>query len=184
MIYHLTDFTAPFIEPEKDIIEAVSFLYSLLTPGGSIFIVYAANPDGLAIENLSEKYFRVSYPDKPYADNLNAIYAARNNLLGPNGSIADELVKRFPETKPRLQSDLRPTHFFARSIADMAVIALAGELCSSDWNPFELEKLQFCWDHLVAYPQEFGLKKETRDVPQKGFWRADEPQVIAIITKQ
>jgi hypothetical protein len=41
MIYHLTDFTMPQIDPESDIIDAVSFLYGLLVPGGSLFIVYA-----------------------------------------------------------------------------------------------------------------------------------------------
>ncbi len=183
MIYHLTDFTASSVDPEKDIIDAVSYLYEQLAPGGSIFLVYAANPGGLAIENLAEKYFRSAYPNDIYADNLVSIYEARNKLLGPEGTIASELLNRFPQTNPLLKSELRECHFFARSIADMGVIGLAGELCSSDNKPFDLAKLKFCWDYLVQHPEEVGLLKEERDVPQKGFWRADEPQVIAIITK-
>ncbi len=183
MIYHLTDFTAPSIDPEKDLIDALSFLYGRLAVGGSIFIVYASNPEGRAIENLSEEYFRSAHPRQPYADNLNAIYMARNKLLGPKGSIAAALAERFPHTKPTLHSELRSTHFYARSIADMAVIALAGELCPSDSELFDLSKIRFCWDRLIEHPERYGLRKETRAVSQKGLWRADEPQVIAMITK-
>lgn len=186
MIYHLTDFTLPQIDPEADIIDAISFLYGLLAPGGSLFVVYAdlLDHDGdKAVCGLAEAYFRERYPDDYFADHLVEIYKARNNLLGPNGSIGRHLERRFPNTRPKLESERRKTHFFGESIADIAVLGLATELCSSDKEKFDLAKLQFCLDYVLRYPESFGLEKEGADVPQKGRWRANEPQVIAILTK-
>lgn len=186
MIYHLTDFTHEHIQPKEDLIEAFSFLYGLLAPGGTIFIAYAdllENEGSEAICGIAEKYFRHFYPNNYYADNLISIYKSRNELLGPNGSISDILAERFPGTKPTLRSELRMCHFFGKSIDDLAVLALATELCPPDNNRFAIEKLEFCFDYMMHNPGKFGLQKENKDVPQKGLWRGNEPHVIAIITK-
>lgn len=187
MIYHLTDFTMPLVQPEQDLIAALSFLYSLLAPNGKIFIVYAdllARQQELAVCSLAEKYFRHFYPQDPYAENLIAIYAARNALLGPQGSIARLLAERFPHTNPSFYAERQPTHFFGRSIADIAALALAGELCPSNEVSFEVEKLKFCYQYILQHSDSLDLQKEKRDVPQKGFWRANEPQVVAVIRKE
>lgn len=187
MIYHLTDFKNPKINPEKDLIDAISFLYGCLIPGGSIFIVYADlldSPEGGAVCGLAEKYFRQKYPHECYADNLVSIYKARNHLLGPKGTIANILSKHYPKTSPKLKSVRRKSHFFGKSIEDIAVLALATELCPSDSNQFDLSKLQFCLDYIKQNPERIGLVKEEGNVPQKGLWRADEPEVIASITKE
>jgi SAM-dependent methyltransferase len=187
MIYHLTDFTDPKIYPETDLIEAISFLYGLLAPHGSIFIVYADlldSPKGEAVCGMGEKFFRQKYPKESYADNLISIYQARNALLGPNGSITDYLEQRYPDTKPKLDSFWRQCYFFGESIEDVAVLALAAELCPSNNDPFDLSKLQFCLEYITNYPERFNLQKEVRNVPQKGLWRANEPQIIATITKE
>lgn len=187
MIYHLTDFTQAQINPEKDLIDAITFLYDLLAPKGSIFIVYADlldSPQGEAVCGMAEKYFRQHYPQSPFADNLQSIYKARNQLLGPNGSIHQVLAKHFPNTIPALHSQRRVSHFFGKSPEEIAVLGLATELCPSDNKPFNLSKLQFCLDYVAHYPERIGLQKEERDVPQRGLWRADEPQVIAIIKKE
>ena len=147
MIYHLTDFTQQNIQPEKDIIDAFSFLYGLLAPGGSIFIAYADllnSETEVAVCGLAEKYFRKFYPKEHYADNLIAIYKARNKILGPNGLIKKYLTEQFPEINISFQSERRMCHFFGKSKADIAVLALATELCSSDSHLFDLKKLQFC----------------------------------------
>jgi len=71
MIYHLTNFTCKNIKPEEDLIEALSFLYGLLAPGGSIFVAYADLLDsasGTAVCGLAEKYFRHSYPNGNSSD--------------------------------------------------------------------------------------------------------------------
>lgn len=186
MIYHLTDFTQPQITPKEDIINAISFLYSLLKPNGSIFIVYADlldHPQGGALCGLAEKYFRQKLPQQPYADHLVAIYKARNQLLGPGGSIAKHLLQRFPKTQPLLKSERHPCHFFGESQADIAVMAMATELCPSDTKPFDISKLKFCLDYVLHHPEQIGLEVETGNIPQKGLWRANEPQVISIITK-
>lgn len=185
MIYHLTDFMTAHIHPETDLIEAVSFLYGLLAPGGSIFIVYAdllPNAKGEAICSLGEKFFRQRYPKESFADNMLAIDQARNKLLGPNGTIADILHKRFPKTHPTLHSERKLSHFFGDTVEDLAVLALAAELCPSDNKPFDLSKLQFCFDYITRNAERVGLQKEQRDVPQKGMWRANEPQILATIT--
>lgn len=186
MIYHLTDFTTPQIDPENDIIEAISFLYELLTPGASLFIVYAdllGHAHTKAVCSMAEMYFREKYPHDYFADHLVSIYKARNHLLGPKGQIETDLKKRFPYTRPKLTSELRKTHFFGESVADIAVLGLATELCLANKDKFELAKLQFCLDYVSRHPESIGLVKETGNVPQKGYWRANEPQVIATLTK-
>ena len=75
-------------------------------------------------------------------------------------------------------------HFFGESKADIAVLALATELCSSDSREFDLTKLQFCLDYVARHPHQIGLQKEVGNVTQKGLWRANEPHVIAIIKKE
>lgn len=187
MIYHLTDFTHLHIHPQDDLMEALSFLYGLLAPGGSLFVAYAdllENEDGEAICGMAERYFRHFYPSDRYADNLIAIYKARNELLGPGGSISTILAKRFPDTTPTLTLERRMCHFFGESIADLAVLGLATELCPADHNLFDTKKLQFCFDYLTDYADRMGVQKESRDVPQKGLWRGNEPHVIAIITRE
>lgn len=186
MIYHLTDFTMPQIDPESDIIDAISFLYGLLAPGGSLFIVYADLSDhanNKAACGLAEAFFREKYPKKHFADHLVSIYRARNQLLGTEGNIEMHLKKRFPHTMPKLKSELRKTHFFGQSIADIGVLCLATELCSSNKDKFDLTKLQFCFDYVSHYPEKIGLEKETGNVPQRGYWRANEPQVITTLTR-
>lgn len=187
MIYHLTNFTAPKIKPEVDIIEAFSFLYGLLAPGGNIFIVYAdllENAQGEAVCGLSEKYFRKNDTQGKIADNLLSIYKARNQLLGPEGTICEHLKNRFPETNPKMISQRHHTHFFGETVADIGVMGLAGELCPSNDEKFDIDKLKFCLNYVSEKPERFHLQKEQGEVPQKGLWRANEPQVIAVITKE
>lgn len=186
MIYHLTDFTQPEIDAENDLIKAISFLYGLLTPGGSLFLVYADlldSPQGEAVCGIAEKFFRAKYPHAPFADHLRSIYQARNQLLGPGGSITHFLSQRYPKTTPRLYSEKKESHFFGKTKEDIAVLALATELCVADDHLFDLTKLEFCLDYVSRYPERIHLQKETREVPQKGYWRANEPQIIATITK-
>lgn len=187
MIYHLTQFEQEIIDPEKDLIEAMSFLYGRLTPGGSIFIVYADlldSPNGEAVCGMAEKYFRHRYPEARFADNLVTIYKARNDMLGPQGQICKFLKQRYPDTNPILHSERKESHFFGETVADIAVLGLATELCPSDRNKFDLTKLEFCLDYVTKHPDRIGLQKEEGNVPQKGMWRAKEPEVIAVITKQ
>lgn len=187
MIYHLTDFANPKINAEMDLIEAISFLYGLLKPEGSIFIVYADLLDsrnGEAVCGMAEKYFRQKYPNDCLADNLVSIYSARNRLLGPDGSICGHLSQRYPNTKPKLHSERRQTHFFGETVEDIAVLGLATELCPSNSETFDLTKLQFCLDYVSRYPERIGLHKVKNDTPHKGMWCANEPQVMATITKK
>lgn len=186
MIYHLSDFVQPDVKPEQDLETAVSFLYDRLAPGGSIFICYADLSDGEwgeAVCGMAEKYFRNHFPQSHYADNLVAIYRARNSLLGPNGTIGTRLAERFPDTKPEVQAEWRMCHFFGETIADIAVLGLATELCSVDNDLFDLDKLRFCLDYVLRNGNRMGLTIEQRDVPQRGLWRAFEPHVMSVITK-
>jgi hypothetical protein len=187
MIYHLTNFTNPLVNPEADLIYAISFLYGLLAPTGTLLIIYADlldRPNKEAVCGLAEKFFRYKYPDEPFADNLRAIYKARNQLLGPDGSVCNALIQRYPHTKPKLVSERSESHFFGKTIEDIAVLAHATELCPSNSEEFDIAKLQFCLDYISKYPERIGLQKEEKNVPQKGMWRANEPQIVAAITKE
>ena len=73
--------------------------------------------------------------------------------------------------------------FFWRIHSGYSCLALATELCSSNTHIFDLEKLKFCLDFVAKYPQSIGLQKETRNIPQKGHWMANEPHVITMIQK-
>lgn len=55
---------------------------------------------------------------------------------------------------------------------------------NSDKSAFDTTKLQFCLNHVLQNSSQIGLQKEVGNVPQKGLWRANEPHVIAIITKE
>lgn len=133
---------------------------------------------------LAEKYFRYFYPREHYEDNLISIYKVRNRILGVNGLIGQYLAERIPDAKCSFKSECRMCHFFGESKADVAVLALATELCSSDSHTFDLAKLQFCLNYIAQHPDKIGLQKEEGHLPQKGLWRANEPHVIAVITKQ
>lgn len=186
MLYHLTDFTQAHIDPAGDLIEAFSFLYGLLAKGGTIFIVYAdllSSGQKEAVGCIGEHYFRQLYPEDSLADHLRALYQARNQLLGPGGSLPAILADRYPSSTPILHAQRHNTHFFGKSIADIAALALLGELCPSNSEIFELNKLQFCFDYILRFPKRIGLQKEEGAVPQRGMWRANQPQVLAMLNK-
>lgn len=183
MIYFLTDFMDENIHPREDLIEAFSFLYELLAPGGSIFVAYA-DLEYESVASLTDKYLRTLFPNEKYADNLESIFRARNEVLGPNGTIAHELQKRFPGTKPILHSKWRMCHFFGESAADIAALGLISELNSFNEEKFDMRKLRFCLDYIMQNPDHVGLKIEDGPVPQRGLWRTNQPHITAIITKQ
>lgn len=186
MIYHLTDFTKEHVNPEADLIQAVTFLYGLLAPGGSIFIVYADlldGPNGEADCGMAEKYFRHAFPFKNYADNLIKIYKARNSLLGPGGKIGVILKEKFPDSRPEHYAERQETHLFGKTLADISVLGLATELCPANHEKFDLSKLQFCLDYVTNHRERLGVCKEEGNVPQRGLWRVREPQILCTITK-
>jgi len=100
---------------------------------------------------LGDFFFRAYYPDKPFADNLKDIYKARNHLLGLHGTITPILEKQFPKSKPGLSSERRTTHFFGDSIADIAVLALATELCPSEHKVLFFETTTLAWNLLYLF---------------------------------
>ena len=106
-----------------------------MAPGGSIFIVYAdlaESSEGEADCGMAMKYFQEKYLHKPFADNLRLIYQTRNQLLGTHGSVVKHLAQRYPNSKAQLTSVRKKSHFFGKSKEDIAVLAMATELCSSD----------------------------------------------------
>ncbi|MBA3957978.1 MAG: class I SAM-dependent methyltransferase [Parachlamydiaceae bacterium] len=186
MIYHLTDFTQKAINPKKDLIDMINYLYGLLAPGGSLLIIYAdllPSEQHEAVCSLGYHYFKRMFPNEHFADNLKAIYQARNDLLGLNGSIATHLKEKYPSTNPTLRSERKESHFFSDSIADMAVLAMATELCPSNKEPFDPAKIEFCFEYLSHNPEKVFLQIEQENVPQKGMWRGSEPQILSVIVK-
>lgn len=185
MIYHLTDFTQPNSDPFQDLIEAVSFMYAQLAPGGTIFLAYsdlASHNDMTPICGIAVDYYENKCKNKSFAENLRKIYNARNELLA-NGQISAELNKQYPQWTAKHFSYRQPSYFFADTIADLGAAALAAELCESNENLFDIQKLEFCIEEILRNPSRIGLIQETRNIPQKGMWRANEPQVISIIIK-
>lgn len=180
MLYHLTDFHLPCIHPEQDLLDMVSFMYGLLREGGAVFLAYADLEQGLVGEVETAWYARAR-PARPEVGNLRKTYAARNRLL-KEGHALLELARRFPRTRPTLESHLVEGHLFSQTLPDMAALCLVGELLEVDDEPFDMSVLEFAVDYLETDPRRRGLVREHQG-PRQGMWRADQPQVVTIIRK-
>lgn len=179
MIYHLTDFTVKNPAPEQDLINAIQFMYSMLKPGGKIFLVYA-DLAAAVVGKATIAYYQQTNP--AYAKNLERIYTARNELIN-KGGILQSLITLEPAYHPTLQSTYQSSYLFGNSIEDIGAMCLIGELVAATDEIFDLNILKFCLNFVKEHPAEIGLCREERDVLQRGMYRCDEPQVVCVIEK-
>jgi len=181
MIYFITDFKQSNLVPEDDIKNFLKFIYKILDVDGSIFLVYASSES--CTQRMSISYFAsesIKYPN--FYNNLRNILNTRNLLLR-DGGIAEYLNSQYPEYSCSLESHTTEGYFYGKSKFDLAAMLMAGEMVESNDEIFYLEKLKFSLHNLEKHPVAFGLQMEMGDVPQKGMWRVNQQQVIAIIKK-
>ncbi|CAG8690555.1 12396_t:CDS:2 [Funneliformis caledonium] len=200
VINYLVDINSPSIDPSNDIISFSKFLYSLLKPGGTIYFAHYNILGSL------------SFDDKEIFQKAQQIISSRNSLLF-EGEIIDhlhslelnefevdddsddatsfEIHKRKVKTIPTFNSYSLPSSFYARSLADMAVLLLAGQLTDVNEGRFDTKLL----DDVLRQVKEaaltpvgmnekkrFGLTRCLRGGEM--VWKVDFPLIISIIRKE
>lgn len=180
MIYHLTDWQDFNQDPVKHLEEMVAFAYSLLKPGGRLFLVYADQEH--AMSGRAGLYYYRTRGDRRLEKNLVRLYRARNQLFA-EGGISLALTRLFPNSTPTVTSHLLASCFYGRKRADLAAMALVGEMISADNQPFDTEKLVACAEYFELQGHEVGLTREESAGPRQGMWRANQPQIATIIQR-
>ncbi len=180
MIYHLTDWQDSNQDPVKHLEEMVAFAYSLLKPGGRIFLVYADQEH--AMSGRAGLYYYRKRGDQRLEKNLVRLYRARNQLFA-EGGVGLALSRLFPNNTPTVKSHLLASCFYGRDPADLAAMALVGEMISADNEPFDTEKLVAAAEYFERHGDEVGLTRENDPGPRQGMWRANQPQIATIIQR-
>ena len=182
MIYHLTAFKAELpIDPKKDLVSAISFLFERLAPGGKIFLVYADQE--FSTTGQAAKYYYSQNPSgSKMLENLKAIWAARRELLKDQG-IQSVLEQRFPKDKVIVNALSTPSCIFGKTIEDIAVMCITGELGESDESSFDDKKLLTCLEFVNLQGDRIGLTQENSDPRRLGMWRSNQPQVVVTIER-
>lgn len=179
MIYHLTSFaTEAPIDPARDIADLLRALYAKLAPGGTLFLVYADQTRSMG-GRIGYRFFEQR--SRTYARHLREIWNARNRLLR-GGEAAGLLDAAHPGARCELRCVETPSRFFARSLEELAILSLTGELGTADKAPFDLSKAESAYATLVGEGAEMGVRTETEG-PRKGMVGGNQPQVICEIRK-
>ncbi|CAG8703063.1 7816_t:CDS:2, partial [Acaulospora morrowiae] len=185
--YLRTDFKKPNIDPKQDIIKFITFSYGLLKPGGAIYIAFLDMSSAFA--SLACKFYEEIVGDFETPKRISQTIKARNELLY-EGNILEFLLgdaEQKEKTRPKLISHRSPSGFFARTLSDMAVLALS-ELLEIGDSKFDKRALDFMITQLklaVRTPGEkkpFGLTKCIRG--GENVWRVDHSLIICVIRKE
>ncbi|KAF0392558.1 methyltransferase domain-containing protein [Gigaspora margarita] len=177
----------PRSNPSKDIIDFVKFVYGQLKPGGAIFVTYLDLESEFS--QVNSEYFK-GKDDRVTTERIEEIIKARKELLY-NGTIVDHL-KQDKNTCPKVESHKLSTFYYAKSLADVAVMSLDGGFLKYDKNKFDFDHLQFVLDKIknVANGEvrnrgdkrPFGLCKAERG--RDPLWRVESLQYACVIRKE
>lgn len=185
MIYHLTDFTDESADPHKDVCDFVRYCYESLAPGGTALIVFV-DYEGCLAPQASLGYFGEN--DVKAARNLRRIYSARDFLLA-RGGVRDVLAAEYPDYSPVIDVIRTDSFFFAQSLEDLAAMAISGEIGCADEEPFDLKKMEFCWEFVndPAVQKMLQLERLTPGHPfrgeRDGWYKCGEHQWCVSIRK-
>ncbi|CAG8637963.1 15220_t:CDS:2, partial [Racocetra fulgida] len=185
-----SDITKLTIDPRKAIIDFITFLYGLLKPGGAIYIAFLDMEN--AFNSISRNFFEQIIGDKDTSRNISHTGKARNELL-LEGKILKVLESQIVDEniRPKIWSSKVPSGFYARSLGDLAVLTLTGELLRSDDDKFDIRMLDFAIKELktaavtpvaIGEDKPFGLTRCIRG--GENVWRADNPLIISVIKKE
>ncbi|CAG8499175.1 5535_t:CDS:2 [Cetraspora pellucida] len=190
MIYYLSDITRLTTDPRKAIINFIIFLYGLLKSDGAIYIAFVDM--GCTFNSISRKFYEQITGDIDISQNISHTVKVRNELL-LEGKILEILESQIVDenTRPKILSSKVPCGYYARSLGDLAVLTLAGELLRSDDDIFDIRMLDFAIKELktaavtpVAIGEEkpYGLTRCVRC--GENVWRVDSPLIISVIKKE
>jgi len=180
MIYHVTPFEENDIDPDTEIIDALTFLYETMRPGASLFLVYS-DDDTATTALASEWYFEKTNQLSKLA-NFQKIKRARHRIL-KSGLIAELLAAKFPHNKPRLTSERTSSWIFGSTLEDMAILCLLGDDELSNDQEFDVGKLSIYLDFVKTHAEKIQLGIERRSIAQNGMYRFFQGQIVLTIEK-
>lgn len=181
VIYHLTNFRSEQIEPERDLYRAVEKMYSCLNPGGSIFLVCADQL--VSTSGQAGRYYFNKIGERGAAERLLRIAECRRKLLY-DGEIVKLLNDKFSDRTAAIENSTTESYWYGDTVSDIAAMCLTAEMGEIDDQPFDVEKLKIAYEFVQKHPDRINLVVEDNSVPQKGMVRANQPQIISIITRR
>ncbi|CAG8715522.1 27730_t:CDS:2 [Dentiscutata erythropus] len=191
MIYYLIDITKQTIDPRKDIIDFITFLYRLLRPGGAIYITFSDTRCGFF--SIDCKFYEQIIGNMNVPQRISQMNKVLNELLF-EGKILEILESQIVDknTCPKIFSNKISSGFYARSLADLAVISLlGGGILRSNDEMLDFRRLDFAINELktaavtpVAIGEEkpYGLTRCIRG--EENVWRSERPLIISVIRKE
>jgi len=150
-----------------------------LKPGGVIYIAYRDQYhdfDGI----IQKKYFEEILRDYNLYHNISKINQAKDDLIH-QGQIIEHLESKDEDgykTKPKIETIEYQSSYYARTLADMAVMGLSGFLESNE-KEFDKRKLEFILNEIKnaalmkvkdEKERRFGLGRVERDGKHAGCW--------------
>lgn len=179
MIYHLTNFVEKDINPEKDIIDFVDFLFNCLSYDGVIFLVYA-DLENSYVGEVTLDYYKNNYNENEeyYYSNIKKIYRARNYMFKENNieKILKNKYDNFITEVYNLES-----FFYGDTLEDIATMSLVSELIPSNKDIFEIKKLNYVLN--LVYEKKINIDKENKNILQKNMFKVNQNQILYIIKK-
>jgi len=180
MLYHLTHLHDADIDPDKDLIEAISTMYSFLKHDGVLFLVVA--DQRISTSGQASRYFYQKKEQDAALENHRKIADSRFRLLF-EGQVAEHLNERFKDSKAQIQSFEDESYVYGDCKEDIVAICTTAETAEANDKPFDLEKLEIFDEFIETFPQKIGLVTETQDVPQKGMMRSNQQQIVTIVRR-
>jgi len=160
-----------------DLVDTLRALYGSLRPGGVLFVVIA--DQRVSTTGRAGRFHYARIGDESRVRELDERWARREELLG-RGGIAALLD---PESPPMVEVHRTESWLFGRDPDDVVAMCLAGELLSADDEMFELPKLGSCRAFLDQHRDAVRFGVEDRPIPQKGWHRAVQPQIVTVIRR-
>jgi SAM-dependent methyltransferase len=180
MLYHFTDPRNELITPDGDLEAAVTKMFSFLAPGGFLFIVFANQL--VSTTGRAGRYYFTETGRSDVAERLLQIARSRERLLG-RGEIKEVLEKQFGEGSAVVESTMTPSCFYGDDQSDIVAMCITAEIGEINDQPFDLHKLDICANFVEKHAADIGLTVESRDLPQKGMVRSNQPQIVCIIQR-
>jgi SAM-dependent methyltransferase len=161
----------------SDLVGTLRALYQCLNPGGVLFVVVA---DQLrSTTGRAGRYHYECMGDENRVNLLDLAWKQRDKLLG-QGDISNLLD---PLTPPRVDVVRKESWLYGRTEDDLVAMCLSGELLVADDQSFDLRKLESCRKFLNHHGGDVDFGVEERDVPQRGWFRSLQPQIVTTIRR-
>lgn len=160
-----------------NLVDTLRALYGSLRPGGVLFVVVADQL--ISTTGRAGRFHYARIGDEKRVNKLEECWALREELLGQAG-IAGLLDQG---TSPAVEVYRTESWLFGRDPDDVVAMCLAGELLSADDERFDLRKLESCRAFLDEHGDTVQFGVENRPIPQKGWHRALQPQIVTVIRR-